>query len=248
MTSSEPGVDWIRGVIYSILASIIGGASKLSIRKSWLIIAELKHRVELDSRNSDVNVLSGLKQSIGVYVDGSERLAPLEVSASSRTQSMHETIANEDDDHYFFFNVSREPTQMVSAERTNYTRQKKISWILYVCGMIGMTFLNPIFCVMAMKYANPSILAPFSGLTLVWVILFSGRVIDEPASSTQKLACALIITGQVVVATFGDHTNSRDATVEEVVSTLCLFTIKLLDRVSHRYEFCVSNLCLWLPG
>ena len=217
--SSEPGVDWIRGVTYSILASIIGGASKLSIRKSWLITAELKHRAELESRDSDVNVLDSLKQSNDVRGSSSERLAPLEVSASSRTESVHESIANEDDDQYYFFNPLREPTPMMSIERTAYRHQKKISWLLYVCGMIGMTFLNPMFCVLAMKYANPSILAPFSGLTLVWVVLFSGHVIEEPASSRQKVACAMIIVGQVVVAAFGDHTNKSDTIAEEVVST-----------------------------
>ena len=41
-----------------------------------------------------------------------------------------------------------------------------------VSGMIGMSVLNPLCCVMAMNYASPSILAPFSGLTLVWVLFF----------------------------------------------------------------------------
>ena len=69
-----------------------------------------------------------------------------------------------------------------------------------------------------MNYASPSILAPFSGLTLVWVILFSPLVNNEKPSSRQVLACCFIISGEVIVAMFGDHTNDDDVTVEEVVS------------------------------
>lgn len=62
---------------------------------------------------------------------------------------------------------------------------KQASWLLYLAGMVGMTFLNPLCCVLAMKYANPSILAPFSGLTLVWVVLFSGAAVGERPGPSQ---------------------------------------------------------------
>ena len=83
--------------------------------------------------------------------------------------------------------------------------------------MIGMTFINPLFCVLAMKYANPSILAPFSGLTLVWIICFSGMILNEFPNKRQKVACALIVTGEVIVALFGDHVNGVDGGIEGVV-------------------------------
>lgn len=83
---------------------------------------------------------------------------------------------------------------------------------------IGMTFLNPLCCILAMKYANPSVLAPFSGLTLVWVVLFSSHVVGERPGSSQKVACALIVLGEVLVAIFGDHTNGEEKSVEDVVS------------------------------
>jgi drug/metabolite transporter (DMT)-like permease len=41
---------------------------------------------------------------------------------------------------------------------------------------------------------------------------------NEKPSSRQILACCLIISGEVIVATFGDHTNDEDVTVEDVVS------------------------------
>ena len=87
-----------------------------------------------------------------------------------------------------------------------------------VSGMIGMSVLNPLCCVMAMNYASPSILAPFSGLTLVWVIIFSEMVLSEKPSKSQVIACTLIVLGEVLVATFGDHTNDDGKTVDDVVS------------------------------
>ena len=96
--------------------------------------------------------------------------------------------------------------------------EKQTSWLLYVSGMIGMSFLNPLCCVLAMKYANPSILAPFSGLTLVWIVLFSGISVGEHPGRSQKMACALIVAGEVLVALFGDHTNEEDRDVDDVVS------------------------------
>lgn len=220
---SDVGVDWVRGISYSILASIIGGASKLSIRKSWLIAAELKQRAHLQTHHDSEDLdLTKPKGSDAYQSKDNDKIPPLEVSGSSRTESTQEDSPNpNDDDNYFFFNPLREPNQIISMETSKY-KQKTISWILYISGMIGMTFLNPLFCVLAMKYSNPSMLAPFSGLTLVWVVLFSGYAIGEPASSRQQVACALIIFGQVTVAAFGDHTNKSDVTVDELVSASTL--------------------------
>ena len=104
---------------------------------------------------------------------------------------------------------------------------KQISWTLYISGMIGMTFINPLFCVLAMKYANPSILAPFSGLTLVWVVLFSYVTVGEHVGRSQKVACALIVTGEVLVAAFGDHTNGEEKSVEDVVSVIHVWRMQI---------------------
>lgn len=67
-----------------------------------------------------------------------------------------------------------------------------------------------------MNYASPSILAPFSGLTLVWIVLFSESMIGEKPSRYQVLAAYLIIFGEVLVAIFGDHTNDEGMTVQDV--------------------------------
>jgi drug/metabolite transporter (DMT)-like permease len=96
--------------------------------------------------------------------------------------------------------------------------------------MIGMTLLNPLACVLAMNYASPSILAPFSGLTLVWIVLLSNPIIKEQPTTPQIMAACLIIFGEVIVAIFGDHTNDEGVTVEDVVRT----EFQISDRVSAR--------------
>ena len=101
-------------------------------------------------------------------------------------------------------------------------RQDKVrilSWMLRGGGMIGMTFLNPACSVMAMNYASPSILAPFSGLTLVWIVLFSQPLIHEKPTTRQIIAASLIILGEVLVAVFGDHTNVESMTISQVTAS-----------------------------
>ncbi|KAL3783525.1 hypothetical protein HJC23_009490 [Cyclotella cryptica] len=235
--SSDSGVDWVRGVTYSVLASLIGAASKLSIRKSWLVYAELEQHTEHESRSADIDdhdrnrlhdAETSTKDDITVsphgiisgnpFTDGNDRLlAPLEVATWPQHHSMQDShLKNRDDGSCFFFDPIREP---LSRRKSKQHNQKAISWILYASGMIGMTILNPLCCVLAMKYANPSILAPFSGLTLVWVVMLSGCYVGERPERIQKVACGLIILGQVIVAAFGDHTNRSDVTLQEVVES-----------------------------
>eukprot|EP00553_Chaetoceros_curvisetus_P012958 CAMPEP_0204640292 /NCGR_PEP_ID=MMETSP0717-20131115/46495_1 /ASSEMBLY_ACC=CAM_ASM_000666 /TAXON_ID=230516 /ORGANISM="Chaetoceros curvisetus" /LENGTH=375 /DNA_ID=CAMNT_0051660653 /DNA_START=375 /DNA_END=1502 /DNA_ORIENTATION=+ len=99
------------------------------------------------------------------------------------------------------------------------THTQAIAIALRLSGMIGMTFINPLFCVLAMNYASPSILAPFSGLTLVWIVLLSESLIGEKPQRKQIIAASLIIAGEVIVAIFGDHTNDEGMTVEDVAAS-----------------------------
>ena len=179
--------DWIWGITYSVLASIIGGASKLAIRKSWIIHGKLQ-----PSGCSSVV----LPPDLDIADSESRELSTIEI--------MESAFSTEDDG---------------SPKLCRISKAKAVSWFLYFCGMIGMSFLNPLCCVLAMQYANPSILAPFSGLTLVWVILFSGVVVGEHPQRSQKVACALIVFGEVLVALFGDHTNASNMDVDDVIAS-----------------------------
>jgi len=58
--------------------------------------------------------------------------------------------------------------------------------------------------------------APFSGLTLVWIVLLSQPLIGERPTRTQIVAACLIVLGQVLIAVFGDHTNDEGVTLREV--------------------------------
>ena len=178
--------DWSKGVFLSVLASIIGGMSKLAIRKSWLLQAKMNDNGRVGYEQRTLSAQGNLLRTE----------APVD-------------ITNEND-------VSRDHgEQLIDEQRKN---SNLVPYGLRYSGMFGMSVFNPICCVLAMNYASPSILAPFSGLTLVWVIVFSPLVNSEKPSSRQIFACCLIISGEVIVAIFGDHTNDEDVTVEDVVS------------------------------
>lgn len=179
--------DWARGIGYSILASIIGGASKLAIRKSWLMVQNKRQNEHDDGDSSD------------------------DQDCSSRSSDGSNSNSN------VYFEISQHNSNSASSSST--TSMEKWALLLRLFGMIGMTFLNPLFCVLAMNYASPSILAPFSGLTLVWIVLFSETMIGEKPQWTQIVAAALIILGEVIVAIFGDHTNDEGVDLEHVLES-----------------------------
>ena len=268
--------DWIRGITYSILASIIGGASKLSIRKSWLLDADRKRLEESNALHHDLGhafdidghcddhghdetvpaaaaASGGRGMEVGMGYDAMRSTSGDVVSHQDSTSSasydgnLHRTYDSDNDAAMEYTNLAPlEVTASSSRSRTksflprrrhhqptssttfhhSQRQQKKmkaISWLLYLSGLIGMTFINPYCCVLAMKYANPSILAPFSGLTLVWVVLLSGWAVREHPGTSQKVACAFIILGQILVAVFGDHTNDEGKGYDDVVSRLLVW-------------------------
>ena len=96
-------------------------------------------------------------------------------------------------------------------------RRRRSALLLRLSGMAGMTFLNPLLCVLAMNFANPSLLAPFSGLTLVWIVLLSERFLGERPSPAQVGGCSLILIGETLVSAFGDHSTDDDVTIDEVL-------------------------------
>jgi len=176
---------WTKGISISVLASIIGGISKLAIRKSWLIQKEANYHYEEGSLSTN-----------GDHT---------EPNFTHMTEDLLEGFEN-----------SIEQMIIAAADEEEQCRPSLLyCYLLRGCGMFGMSVLNPICCVLSMNYASPSILAPFSGLTLVWVICFSPLVNNEQPSSRQLWACCLIIVGEVVVAIFGDHTNDT-LTIEDV--------------------------------
>jgi hypothetical protein len=220
--------EWAKGIALSIVASLIGGLSKLAIRKSWLLQANnvVVRGIDQDEGSANNDLLAGehgttITDSDNVVVaapsDNSMSFAP---ENADRIQEelplLRQNCASR------CFNCCRGDSSPVSSSSSGCSRH--VFWYPYCiryCAMFGMSVLNPICCVFAMNYASPSILAPFSGLTLCWVIIGSPFVNNEQPSTQQMLACGLIIVGEVIVAIFGDHTNDEGITVEHVVCRLC---------------------------
>jgi hypothetical protein len=273
--------DWIKGIGLSVVASIIGGASKLAIRKSWLLEQCAHNNHHNDRDIDDANPVRTNSRPNDFYHDKLLPLSspPLTASAtelavpsrSARALSYstkggyhtapigcHENegmglavdqaaVAAEYGDENSTKRRHVHPEQIhhhLSADRiaiaateppsTLHSRSPSLSssvatmavhktlwWplILRLSGMLGMTILNPLCCVLAMRYASPSILVPFSGLTLVWIVAWSRCLIGEQPTPPQVSAAALIVLGEVVVAVFGDHTNDEGVTVDTVVRT-----------------------------
>ena len=161
---------WAKGITLSVLASIIGAASKLFIRKSFL----------MDER--------GLAQMI----------------KHGRREPMTSTVT--------------------------------AAW-LRLSGMVGMAVLNPACGVLAMNYASPSLVAPFSGLDLVWVIMFSHALVGEDPTSQQIMAASLVVAGEALSAVFGDHTNDNDNNTSSDISPAAYpETLVVLQELFQSYR------------
>ena len=120
---------------------------------------------------------------------------------------------------------------------------------LRYAAFLFISLVNPVLDIAALAFASPSILAPFSGVSLAWVVLLSPYMVHETPQSQQIMGALLIMVGEVVVALFGDHSSGgtneespaaggqhNSGTVEELVSwfvvvvvTVCVIFI----GVSH---------------
>ena len=258
--------DWMKGIFFSVLASVVGAASKLAIRKSWLMeedcdataeaafLAEaaavsddeeagpvpasrgpLEEEEGVDQhRSSPSDQIPSCDSNVGNPNEACE--APPEDEPVGESNDTEQPSASRKRGKSIYTAVqpsssypSAAAASTASAQEvpeiestppsTTVTRRRlccTMPQFLRLCGMCGMTFLNPILCVLAMNYASPSILAPFSGLTLVWVIVLSRPLIGESPTMSQKVASSLIVMGEVIVAMFGDHTNDQDTTISNV--------------------------------
>ena len=196
----------------SILASIIGGASKLAIRKSWLIEAEwpnvsTEHEAAQDGNDSDNN--SSYRNADSDFI---------QTSGHSEGSNTSPDVPNGAPSNESSISANRESfsDELNDEVRSSTSPLKCWAYSLRGSGMIGMTFLNPACSVMAMNYASPSILAPFSGLTLVWIVLLSKPLVDEEPSRLQIGAASMIVLGETIIALFGDHTNEEGVTLEDI--------------------------------
>lgn len=227
--------DWVKGIGFSILSSIIGGASKLAIRRSWqveeecrnlttgdfMLLVDASHHTSHEMEQGDISIPVRFEQNKSHEGVHSEEVTVHAVDERQALQTSALRTSEQTGRLSFMGLLCAPPTTDAPLAQTReqmVLRKLYQAYFLRGMGTLGMTTLNPLATVIAMNYASPSILAPFSGLTLVWIIMFSPLVVDETPTLRQVIACAFILLGEVVVAAFGDHKNDIGVTVEDVVS------------------------------
>ena len=156
---ADSNAGWSKGITLSVVASVIGAASKLAIRKSFL----------MDERGLMTILITRRRRQHYQYKQ--------QQTASTPTKTTSHVVA--------------------------------AAACLRLSGMLGMAIFNPLCGVLAMNYASPSLVAPFSGLDLVWVISFSHALVGEDPTSRQIVAASLVVAGEALSAVFGDHTNNN---------------------------------------
>ena len=220
--------DWAKGIGYSVAASIIGGASKLAIRKSWLMAQQRKRNAVENAATVEINYLPQNKSLEQAQLPRNQCESPFRLMNNS-SDDVNDDVDRKNPNNLSGISLQDSSVDNDTAEESDtgaviaitiaidhVETKAHAALALRFSGMIGMTFLNPLFCVLAMNYASPSILAPFSGLTLVWIVLFSDSIIDEKPSKKQIIAACMIVLGEVIVAIFGDHTNDEGATIDDM--------------------------------
>jgi len=190
MSDSSVGSGWITGCILAFSASIIGSASNLCIRRSYIL-------EKGDTLRND-------------KLYGDDAITSTELTDGNTSSDEDEDCCNEDfcsDDN----STNYESSTTIILGKTLTQKQNKFKsrpLCLRVFGVIGMTTLVPVMNTSALHFASPSILMCFgSGLSLVWTALLSEITIGERPSQQQMAGSGLIVLGGFVVAIFGDHTN-----------------------------------------
>mmetsp|Transcript_9036 Transcript_9036/g.18257 ORF Transcript_9036/g.18257 Transcript_9036/m.18257 type:complete len:380 (-) Transcript_9036:29-1168(-) len=127
----------------------------------------------------------------------------------------------------------------------------KKSKLYHLIGMVGMGIINPACGVVAMAFASPALLAPFSGLTLVWVIIFSKQMTGDLPNCTQVLAATMIVIGEVVVTLAGDHGQEEPLSIDKfndiyrdsdmimymLSFTLCFAVVMYIAKWKEEWKF-----------
>jgi hypothetical protein len=305
--------NWIKGITYCILATIVGGASKLAIRKSWLLAAEyekneqikiqyynaqeqeqeqnqyqqytesshpttnnnnqqqqqhiqnvtdnylqqsddniqmkpsiVEHDDNTNNTNNDTTIDPKIDTAFEYYGCTNDDIAPnypcCEVSTSQQQQVQEQQQNSTQISNNSIFQKYQLSSSTINNNNNNNKQGSvsslnstgrftccycwKIRWyrVLRFFAMIGVGIVNPVLCIVAMRYVSPSIGAPFAGLTMAWILLLSGPLLKEYPTFIQWIACTLIVFGEVLIALFGDHTNGQYNISNSTIITSTAFT------------------------
>ena len=138
--------DWAYGIGYSVLASIIGGASKLCIRKSWLMVQGDDSSLEIEINDNtfrdnqdDCNIEtsyesparigrrseSSSSQDSDSFDDGDQERSPM-------------SLVNAELDHDDGNEEREIPTQAQNESFCTSTKTNRLAIFLRLSGMFGM--------------------------------------------------------------------------------------------------------------
>jgi len=81
----------------------------------------------------------------------------------------------------------------------------KTSKGLFHAGMVINTVAGPLLDMAAYSFAPQSLIAPFTGLDVVWNAALAPYVLKETLTTTRVLACTLIFCGTLLSGVFGSH-------------------------------------------
>jgi len=110
------------------------------------------------------------------------------------------------------------------------TDEYRVALALRWCGLLALSVVGPVLDLLALSHANPSLLAPFAGLSLAWVVLFSQWITGERVEAHQVRASALVGVGLLLTTACGDHVNPNEhATVDDLVRSSLLFAGCMVD-------------------
>ena len=106
--------DWAYGIGYSVLASIIGGASKLCIRKSWLMVQGD------DAQEIEINDSTFRANHDDCNIETSESYeSPAQIRIRRESSSSQDSDSVDDGDQ------ERSPMSLINAEHRNEERERQ---------------------------------------------------------------------------------------------------------------------------
>ena len=190
--------SWLHGLAFAVIASMIGAGSKLCIRKSYTILVAT--------------------ESVDDEEEPTEHDALLRKSSSFTTDDGF-LSSNSDEEQQQQHRITKlQQREAVPAhEEQHLFLNRFLPVCLRVVGMVGMGMIGPACNVYALQFASPSVLSPIGGgLTLVWIILWSEHTIRETPRQIQRIAVALVVVGEGLVAAMGDHSNVFSLTPEDL--------------------------------
>ena len=139
--------DWAYGIGYSVLASIIGGASKLCIRKSWLMVQGD------DAQEIEINDSTFRANHDDCNIETSESYkSPAQIRRRRESSSNHDSDSFDDGDQerspmslvnaeldHDDGNEERErPTQAQNESSCTSAKKNRLAIFLRLSGMFGM--------------------------------------------------------------------------------------------------------------